>query len=71
MEAKRAENLIRYKDDIMNKPKRHWNTNTEQKKDLKKKSKEDIKNVKANFDQQLDISSKTKKRELKELQKLK
>jgi ATP-dependent RNA helicase DDX27 len=53
MEAKRAENLIKYKDDIMNRPKKHWMVNQQQKKELKEKSKDDLKNVKARFDEQL------------------
>lgn len=35
IEAKRAENLIKYKDEIMNRPKKHWQKNTEQKKENK------------------------------------
>lgn len=62
MEARRAENLIKYKDEIMNRPKRHWMTNTQQKLEIKEKSKDDLVNVKAKFDEELHLQSKIKKK---------
>ena len=45
IEAKRAENLIKHKQEIMNKPKKYWNVNSKQKLDIKKKSKEELKSI--------------------------
>lgn len=42
MEAKRAENLIKYKDEIMNRPKKHWMKNTKEKQEVKQKSKDEL-----------------------------
>ena len=54
MEQKRAENLIKYKDEIMNRPKRHWIMNGKEKLEVKEKAKNDIQNVNARFEDQLN-----------------
>jgi hypothetical protein len=46
--------MIKYKEEIMNRPKNHWMKNTKEKKDIKKKSKEDLKNIKSRFEDQLN-----------------
>lgn len=51
MEAKRAENMIKYKDEINNRPKAVWLKNEKQKKDIKEKSKQDLKNISKKFDE--------------------
>jgi uncharacterized membrane protein len=43
MEARRAENMIKYREEIENRPKRVWLKNEKQKKDIKYKSKEELK----------------------------
>ena len=53
MEAQRAENLIKYKDEISNRPKTVWLKTEKQKQDIKDKSKEDLKNVSKKFDEQI------------------
>ena len=42
-EAARAENLIKYKDEIMSRPKSEWHQSFKRKKDLRKESKKDLK----------------------------
>jgi len=51
MESQKAENMIKYKDEIMNRPKRHWIMNNKEKLNVKEKAKGDIKNVNARFDE--------------------
>jgi hypothetical protein len=41
-EALRAENLLKFKNDIKNRPKKHWIMNAEKKQELKEKSKENL-----------------------------
>jgi hypothetical protein len=53
METRRAENLIKYKEEIANRPKAVWLKNEKQKKDIKERSKEDLKEISKRFDEQL------------------
>lgn len=46
-EAKRADNMIKYKDEIKSRPKSEWIHNKEQKQEIKKQSKKDLKSIKA------------------------
>lgn len=78
MEAKRAENMIKYKDEIANRPKAVWLKNEKQKKDIKDRSKEDLKNISKRFDEQISRQhkeaqqrSRNKKRDEKAKQKQK
>jgi ATP-dependent RNA helicase DDX27 len=61
-DARRAENLIKYKDDIMSRPKKHWIMNSKDKQDLKKKSKDDIKNINKRFDEQISKQHKNERK---------
>lgn len=49
----RAENVIKYKDEIMSRPKTEWHKSFKEKKDLRKESKRDLKNVGSKFDESL------------------
>lgn len=49
-EASRAENIFKYKKDIMSRPKNEWFTTKKKTDELKKESKKDLKNIKSNFD---------------------
>ena len=70
VEARRAENLIKHKEEIMNRPKKHWMKNTLQKKELKQKSKDDLKDIKSKFEKQFATGKIfKKKRDLKFEQK--
>lgn len=74
MEAKRAENLLKYRDEIMNKPKKHWLKNTQQKKDIKEKSKKELSDIKNKFDdystqQSKDVRKRDRKQKSKETKK--
>ena len=60
-EAARAENLVKYKDEIMSRPKAEWLTSHKQKKDLRKESKKDLKQMGAKFDEALTVMSKEQK----------
>ena len=60
-EAARAENLIKYKDEIMSRPKSEWHQTFKQKKDLRKESKKDLKQMGARFDEALTEMSKEQK----------
>ena len=42
METKRAENMIKYRDEITNRPRNVWLKNEKQKQDIKDKSKEEL-----------------------------
>lgn len=44
-EASRAENIVKYKDEIMSRPKNEWHKNYKEKKDLQKESKKDLKSL--------------------------
>ncbi len=57
-EAQRAENMIKYKDEIMSRPKAEWHKNYKEKKDLRKESKKDLKAVADKFDESLNQMSK-------------
>ena len=52
-EALRAENLVKYKHEIMSRPKSEWFTTKKKTDELKKESKKDLKNIKSNFEGQL------------------
>ena len=52
-EAARAENMVKYRDEIMSRPKNEWHKTFKEKKDLRKESKRDLKNVGAKFDESL------------------
>lgn len=45
METKRAENMIKYRDEIANRPKNVWLKNEKQKQDIKDRSKEELKTI--------------------------
>lgn len=60
-EASRAENMIKYKDDIMSRPKNEWHKSYQEKKDLRKESKKDLKNTGNKFDESLTQMSKSEK----------
>ncbi len=49
-EAQRAENLIKYKADIMSRPKAEWHSNRREKLEIKRESYNDLKNIKEKFD---------------------
>jgi hypothetical protein len=53
MEARRAENLIKYKDEIANRPKAVWLKTDKQKKELKSKSKEELGDIRKRFDESI------------------
>ena len=67
----RAENLVKYKDEIMSRPKTEWHKSFKEKKDLRKESKRDLKNVGSKFDESLggQMSKKQRMREKKLQQK--
>ena len=58
-EASRAENMIKYKDEIMSRPKTEWHKSFKEKKDLQKESKKDLKSLGTKFDESLAEQSKT------------
>mmetsp|Transcript_45001 Transcript_45001/g.59704 ORF Transcript_45001/g.59704 Transcript_45001/m.59704 type:complete len:199 (+) Transcript_45001:591-1187(+) len=60
-EAARAENLVKYRDEIMSRPKTEWHKSFKQKKDLQKESKRDLKTMGAKFDESLTEQSKQQK----------
>ena len=65
-EAQRAENLVKYRDEIMSRPKTEWFKSFKEKKDLQNESKKDLKNVGDKFDESLtQMSRKVKERERK------
>ena len=66
-EAVRAENLVKFKKDIMSRPKAEWHTTKKQATELKKESKKDLKNIRNNFEVQL--ASQPRKRDVKKAQK--
>ena len=45
MEAQKAENLIKNKEDIFNRPKKEWFLSYKQKNEIKRKSKEEVENM--------------------------
>jgi len=57
----RAENIIKYKDEIMSRPKTEWHKSFKEKKDLQKESKKDLKNVGTKFDESLVVMGKMAK----------
>ena len=52
-EAARAENMVRFKDEIMSRPKAEWHKTFKEKKELRKESKKDLKNMGTKFDESL------------------
>ena len=52
-EAERAENMIKYKKDIMNRPRKQWFQGNKRREALKADSKEDLKNLGNKFEQTL------------------
>ena len=58
----RAENLVKYKDEIMSRPKTEWHKSFKEKKDLRKESKRDLKNVGSRFDESLGQMGNKKQR---------
>lgn len=60
-EASRAENIVKYRDEIMSRPKNEWHKSLKEKKDLRKESKRDLRNVGAKFDESLAHMSKEQK----------
>ena len=79
MDTKRAENMIKYKEEIMNRPKKQWLKNDQQKKDIKEKSKSELNEIREKFDsyqqpangkkQQKQGENPQKKRDKKKLEK--
>lgn len=49
-EAARAENLIKYKEEINSRPRASWGSTREEKLQLKRDSRKDLKNIKEKFD---------------------
>jgi ATP-dependent RNA helicase DDX27 len=69
-EAQRAENMIKYKEEIMSRPKAEWHRTMTQKKELRKEARKDIANIRERFDNTLTTVNKNKKkRELKREEK--
>ena len=50
--------MVKYKDEIMSRPKAEWHKNYKEKKDLRKESKKDLKAVADKFDESLNQMSK-------------
>jgi ATP-dependent RNA helicase DDX27 len=76
MEARRAENMIKFREEIENRPKRVWLKNEKQKKDIKDKSKEELKQIQRKFDEQIskvhkEVQNVKRKRDAKEAKKQK
>lgn len=74
-EATRAENMVKYKDEIMSRPKTEWHKTFKEKKDLRKESKKDLKDMGKKFDESLTGMGKQqklreKKKQRKEEEKL-
>lgn len=74
-EAQRAENMVKYKDEILSRPKNEWFKTIKQAAELRKESKNDLGNVGTKFDASLTEMTKTqkaiaKKREKKAAEKL-
>lgn len=68
-ELKRTENLIKYKDEIKSRPQKEWFQSNKRKETVKKEAKENLKDMKKNFEDQLGKGFKKKreaKQELKE-----
>ena len=61
-DAQKAENMIKYKDEIMSRPKSEWHKNFKEKKELRKQSHKDISNIKDKFDSQISQVNKNKRR---------
>jgi len=49
-EALRAENMVKFKKEIMSRPKTEWHTTKKKAVELKKESKKDLKNIRSNFE---------------------
>ena len=62
-EALRAENMVKFKKDIMSRPKAEWHTTKKKATELKKESKKDLKNIRSNFESA--IPSQPRKRDAK------
>lgn len=58
MEARRAENLIKHKEEIANRPKAVWLKSDKQKKEIKVKSKEELKDIGKRFDENITLAHK-------------
>ena len=69
MEARKAENMIKFKDEIKNRPKSVWLKNEAQKQDIRDKSKEDLGNISKKFDEQITIAHKEAKEKSKQIKK--
>ena len=54
--------MIKYKDEIMSRPKSEWHKTFKQKKELRKESNKDLSNIKDKFDAQLQQVNKNKKK---------
>src|SRR5258708_2802077 len=66
-ETQRAENLIKYKEEIKSRPKKAWGISGKRKLQIKKDSKEDLKHLKSNFNENIDkYTQPLKKREQKQ-----
>lgn len=64
-EASRAENMVKFRDEIMSRPKTEWHKSYKEKKDLQKESKKDLKNVGEKFGDSLATSKASKLRDKK------
>ena len=65
MEARRGENMIKHRDEIMNRPKKHWMKNEKEKKEVKKQSKEELKDIGQRFEDELGKDKVEKKKQRK------
>ena len=52
-DIERSKNIIKYKDEIMSRPKKEWFTGNKRRNEVAKESKEDLKNIRKNFEDQL------------------
>lgn len=68
-EAQRAENMVKYKDEIMSRPKPEWHVNYKENKDLQKASKKDLKEIGTKFEDSLFQLSKEQKSRDKKAQR--
>ena len=61
LDIQRTENIIKYKDEIMRRPRKEWFIGDKQKNETKKESKSDLKNIRDNYENQLNSDFKISK----------
>ena len=65
-EAQRAENMVKYKDEIQSRPKNEWHKTTKEKKEVKKEARKEISTIKEKFDEySTQLSKEQRKRDKK------